>query len=341
MILVYKIILLFVLLLLSAFFSSSETALVSMSRLRVRHLVKQRKPGAKILKKLQDDPKRLLITILIGNNLVNVSASALATLIAMEIFKTNAVSYAIGIMTFLILVFGEITPKTFATYHNRRFSLFVARPIWILSVILYPLLVVFEGIAFFFMRLFRMEKKKVPLVTEAEIKTIVELGEDIGAIKKTEEALIKNVFKFDDVEVEDIMTPKNKIFSLDSEKKLKDVMPLILKRHHTRIPIYREDPENIMGVINVNNILKCYANGKTNVTLRKIMKHVFYILDTRKLDVLLKEFLSKSVHLAVVMDEQHKLRGIVTLEDVLEELVGEITDEKEIEHLKLKNKIKE
>ena len=134
----YKIILLVVLLVLSAFFSSSETALVSISRLRVRHLIKQRKPGANTLKKLKDDPKRLLITILIGNNLVNVSASAIATLIAMELFTSNALSYAIGIMTLLILVFGEITPKTFASYHNRRFSLFVARPIWFLSIVLYP-----------------------------------------------------------------------------------------------------------------------------------------------------------------------------------------------------------
>lgn len=335
MILAYKITLLIVLLALSAFFSGSETALVSMSRLRVRHLVKQNKPGSKILKKLKDDPKRLLITILICNNLANVSASALATLIAMDIFRNNAVSFAIGIMTFLILIFGEITPKTFATYHNRRFSLLVARPIWFLSIILYPLIVIFDRIALFFMKLFGWKRKKNPVVTEAEIKTIVELGEDIGAIKKTEEVLIKNVFKFDDVEVEDIMTPKKGIFSLEAEKKLKDVIPVILKKHNTRIPIYRKEPENIMGVINANDILKYYANKKTNIPLRKIMKRVFFILDKRKLDFLLKRFLSKNIHLAVVIDKDHKLKGIVTLEDVLEELVGEITDEKEIEALRL------
>lgn len=338
MILIYKIVVLILLLFLSAFFSSSETALVSMSRLRVRHLLNQNKPGAKALKKLKDEPKRALITILIGNNLVNVSASALATLVAMDIFRNNAVSYAIGIITFLLLVFGEITPKTFATYHNRRFSLLVARPILFLSFILYPLVVVFDAIALFFMKIFGWERKKKPVVTEAEIKSIVGLGEDVGAIKKTEEALIKNVFKFDDVEVEDIMTPKNRIFSLDAEKKLKDVMPMILKKPHTRIPVYRKEPENIMGVINKNDILKCYVNKKTNVHLRKIMKRVFYILDKRKLDVLLKQFLSKNMHMAVVVDENCKLKGIVTLEDVLEELVGEITDEKEIEALKIKKK---
>lgn len=338
MILIYKIIALVILLFLSAFFSSSETALVSMSRLRVRHLVKQGKPGARALKKLKDDPKRLLITILIGNNLVNVSASALATLIAMDIFKSNAVSYAIGIMTFLLLVFGEITPKTFATYHNRRFSLLVARPIYFLSTLLYPLVVIFDSIALFFMKIFGWERKKKPIVTEAEIRSIVELGEDIGAIKKTEEALIKNVFRFDDVEVEDIMTPKEKIFSLDAEEKLKDVMPVILKRPYTRIPVYRKEPENIMGVINKNDILRCCIGKKTSIPLRKIMKRVFYILDKRKLDFLLKQFLSRRIHLAVVVDENCKLKGIVTLEDVLEELVGEITDEKEIEALKIKKK---
>jgi len=338
MILIYKIIGLFVLLFLSAFFSGSETALVSMSRLRVRHLLKQNKPGSKALKKLKDDPKRLLITILIGNNLVNVSASALATLIAIDIFKTNAVSYAIGIMTFLILVFGEITPKSFATYHNKKISLLVARPILFLSYVLYPLVIIFDAIALFFMKIFGWEYKKKPVVTEAEIKSIVELGEDVGAIKKIEEVLIKNVFKFDDIEVADIMTPKRRIFSLDAEKKLKDVIPVILKKHHTRIPIYRKEPENIMGVINANDILKCYVKRETNVPLRKIMKHIFFILDKRKLDVLLKQFLSKNIHMAVVIDENHKLQGIVTLEDVLEELVGEITDEKEIEHLKIKKK---
>ncbi len=338
MILMYKIVVLIILLILSAFFSSSETALVSMSRLRVRHLVKQRKPGAKILKKLKDDPKRLLITILIGNNLVNVSASAMATLIAMDIFENNAVSYAIGIITFLILVLGEITPKTFATYHNKRFSLLVARPIWFLSIVFYPLVVVFDGITQFLMKIFGWEKKKKPVVTEAEIRSIVELGEDVGAIKKTEEALIKNVFRFDDVKVGDIMIPREKIFSLDAEKKLKDVIPIILKKRYTRIPVYREYPENIMGVISKSDILSCYANKKTDIHLRKIMKRVFYILDKRKIDFLLKQFLSKNIHLAVVMDENQNLRGIVTLEDVLEELVGEITDEKEIEHLKIKKK---
>ena len=338
--LAYKIIGLIVLLFLSAFFSSSETALVSMSRLRVRHLLKQGKPGSKALKKLKDDPKRLLITILIGNNLVNVSASALATLIAMELFASNAVSYAIGIMTFLILVFGEITPKTFATYHNRRFSLFVAEPIYFLSIVLYPFVVFFDAIALFFMKIFGWEKKKKPVVTEAEIKTIVEMGEDAGAIKKTEEALIKNVFRFDDVEVEDIMIPKKKIFSLDAERKLKDAIPVIMKKHHTRIPVYREDPENIMGVVHTRDILKVYARKKMNLPLRRVMKPVFFIYGKSKLDVLLKRFLSKNIHLAIVIDENHSVQGIVTLEDVLEELVGEITDEKEIEHLKLQKKIK-
>jgi len=338
MVLTYNIIALGVLLFLSAFFSSSETALVSMSRLRVRHLVKQGKSGAKTLKKLKDDPKRLLITILICNNLVNVSASVLATIIAMDLFKNNAVSYAIGIMTFLILVFGEITPKTFATYHNRKFSLFVARPIYFLSIILYPLVIVFDGIALFFMKLFGMPKKKKPLVTEAEIKTIVELGEDVGAIKKIEEALIKNVFRFDDVEVEDIMTPKNKIFSLDAEKKLKDVIPTLLKKHHTRVPVYRKDPENIMGVVYKSDILDYYVKKKTDLPLRKIMKHAFFISGTSKIDALLKKFLAKHVHIAIVLNENHKLVGIVTLEDVLEELVGEIVDEKEAEKLKVKVK---
>jgi putative hemolysin len=333
--LVYNILGLIVLLLLSAFFSGAETALVSMSRLRVRHLLKQKKRGAKYLQKLKDDPKRLLITVLICNNLVNVSASAMATVVALDIFESNSLGLAIGIITFLILVFGEITPKTFATYHNRRFSLFVARPIYWLSIVLYPLVIFFDWIASVLMKLFGWERQKKPLVTEAEIQSIVELGEDIGAIKTTEEALIKNVFRFDDVEVEDIMTPKKKIFSLNADMSLKDALPLILKKPYTRIPIYRKEPENIMGVVHKNDILRSICGEKDNIPLRRIMRRVYYINNKRKIDVLLKEFLSKNSHLAVVVDSESRLQGIVSLEDVLEELVGEITDEKEIELLGL------
>ncbi|MBW2989533.1 hemolysin family protein [Candidatus Woesearchaeota archaeon] len=340
MTLIYKIIGLAVSLFFSAFFSSSETALVSMSRLRVRHMIKHRKRGAKALRKLKDNPRRMLITILIGNNLANVTASALATWIAMDIFKGNAISYAIGIMTFLILVFGEITPKSFASYHNKRFSLFVAEPIWILSMILYPFVIVFGSITTFLLWAFGFEKKKKPVVTEAEIKTIVEMGEDVGAIKKTEEALIKNVFRFDDVSVEDIMTPRDKVFSRDCEEKLKDAISVILRKHYTRIPVYRKNPDNIMGMVSTRSILRCFANRKTNIPLRRIMRPTFYIYGKSKLDLLLKQFLSKNVHMAVVIDEEHKVQGIVTLEDALEELVGEITDEKEIEALKIRQKIK-
>ncbi|MEA2037558.1 MAG: hemolysin family protein [Nanoarchaeota archaeon] len=336
MTLLYEIILLFMMLALSAFFSGSETALVSISRLRVKHMVKQGKAGSRTLKKLKDDPKRLLITILICNNLANVTASALATLIAIKIFQNNAVSLAVGLMTFLLLIFGEITPKTFATHHNKRFSLLVAKPIYLLSIVLYPLVVFFDWIALMFMNLFGWEMKKTPVVTEAEIKTIVEMGEDAGAIKKIEEALIKNVFKFDDIEVEDIMVPKNKVFSLDANRKLKDVLSLILKTPYTRIPIYRMDPEHITGVILKSDILKKCVENKTDIPLRKMIRHVPFVLHTTKIDQLLKKFLSENVHMFIVLNEHHNLKGIVTLEDVLEELVGEITDEKEIEALKLK-----
>lgn len=333
-----QIIILCILLVLSAFFSGSETALVSLSRLRVRHLVNEKRKGSATLKKLKDNPNRMLITLLIGNNLVNVSASALATVIATNIFSSNAIGLAIGIMTFLLLVFGEITPKTFANYHNRTISLLVAKPIWVLSIILFPIVKLFDYFTAFLMKLFGAPPKKKPVVTEEEIKSIVELGEDIGAIKTSEEFMIKNIFKFDDIEVEDIMTPFAKIVSIPSTAALSEVEHLIIKKPFSRFPVYKGGKRTIIGIVHSKDVLKHYAKGEKKTPITKLTKKIFFINKNRTIDILLKQFLSKKIHLAAVIDDIYNVVGIVTLEDVLEEIVGEIVDEKEIETLKVRVK---
>ena len=334
----YQIAALIVLLALSAFFSGSETALVSLSRLRIVNLVKEKKRGSEALMKLKKDPKRLLITILIGNNLVNVAASVLATNIVISQGYPHVFGIVTGVMTLLLLVFGEITPKTFATAHNVRLSLLVAEPIYMLSVMIYPLVVLFDFIANFFTSIFGWKIKKNPVVTEAEIKSIVELGGEAGTVKKLEEAMIKNIFRLDDVMVKDIMTTKERIFSIDADTKLKDALPLVLKKPYSRIPIHAGDKQHIVGVVYIVDLLKQCNAGKTDIPMKQIRKKVFFIFSTRTIDVLLKQFLAKRIHMAVVVDDLYNLAGVVTLEDVLEEIVGEIVDEKEAERLKLKVK---
>lgn len=333
----YQLLTLAILLLLSAFFSASETALISMSKLRVKHLLKLKKRGAKELQKLKDEPRRILITILIGNNLVNVSASAIATMLTLDIFGSAALSYSIGITTFILLVFGEITPKSLANHYNRQISLWVAKPIYYMSRIMHPLIVFFDSISTVFFKVFKKEKNH-PLITKSEIETIVEIGEDIGALKKMEEVLIKNVFRFDDILVEEIMTSKERMFCLESETRIKDAIPTLLNKPYTRIPIYMQHSDNVLGFISKDDILRCYANHQAHIPLRLILKPIPCIFRDEKLDVLLKQFLHNHIHIAAVITRDHKLLGIVTLEDLLEELVGEIIDEKEIEALKLQKK---
>lgn len=333
-----QLLILLILLLLSAFFSGSETALLSLSRLRVRHLIQEKKPGALALKKLKDNPNRMLITLLIGNNLVNVSASAIATVVAGEIFNSNAVGYAIGIMTLLVLLFGEITPKVFCNYHNKAISLLVAKPIWTLSIILFPVVWLFDRFTIMLMKLFGGAPKKKPLVTEEEIKSIVELGEDEGAINKSEEYMIKNIFRFDDVRVIDVMTPYSKIVAIPEGMLLSEALATIIKKPFSRFPVYRGDKRKLIGMVYTKDVLKHVSSQETALPVTKLMKKIFYIHKNRTIDLLLKEFLSKRTHLAAVIDDVHDVVGIVTLEDVLEEIVGEIVDEKEIEEMKLKVK---
>jgi CBS domain containing-hemolysin-like protein len=312
---------------LSAFFSSSETALVSLSRLRVRHLVEKGGRLAKILKKLKEDPQRMLNTILIGNNLVNIAAAAMATSIALDIFESHAVGIATGVMTFLILIFGEITPKSLATQFSEPYAKFVALPIWYLSIIFYPFIKVFDWFFAFLMKIFG-GKVKEPTVSEDYLKSIVTISEEEGSIKEIEKEMINKIFEFDDINASEIMTPRTDMFLLSSALKLGDALKIILKKPHSRIPVYEKTKDNIVGIVYLRDIVKHYVkNKKANLTLSKIMKKPFFVPETKKIDSLLKQFQKKKEHMAIVVDEHGIITGLVTIEDILEEIVGEIMDE--------------
>jgi len=315
---------LFFLLFLSGFFSSSETALFSISRAKAKHIAKGTNKRDKLIKKMKDDSHKLLTTILIGNNLVNIGASAMATSLAMDIFANNAVSIATGIMTLFILIFGEILPKSIAAKNNILIGRLVIYPIYLLSIIFFPVVVLLN-----FIPKITGKMKRSPIATEEELMTIVEAVEEEGEIKQKEKELINNIFKLDDVNASEIMTPSVDIFTVEIDQPL----PLhdIIESGYTRIPVIQGNIDNIEGLLNIRDILKAQIEPQNTFNIRQIMTKPLFIPETKKINELLNLFQKNKNHIAVTVNEHGENSGIVSLEDVLEVLVGEIEDESDKE----------
>ena len=316
----YNIIILIVLLLLSGFFSSSETALFSISKTKARHLAKEDSKTYKLIDTMKNDPHKLLSTILIGNNIVNVGASALATSTTMNILPNYAVGVATGIMTFLILVFGEIFPKSVATRNNILIAKITIFPIYWLSILFYPIIMFMN-----FIPKLTGKIKKTPSATEEELMTFVEVVEEQGEIKEEEKELIHNIFEFDDTSASEIMTPRTDMFVVDADEKLK--LDEVVKSGFTRIPVIEGDIDHVVGIINIKDLFMHQAISDTQIDVRKIMSKPYFVPENKKLDQLLHQFKTRKHHIAIVVDEHGGVSGLITLEDALEEIVGEITDE--------------
>ncbi len=321
-----KIITLVILILLSGFFSGVETALFSLSRLRVKHLVRKGVKGARAVEKLKDKPQRLLITILVGNNLVNIAASALATSIVYQISRSYAVSITTGIMTLIILVFGEITPKTLATKHGEQISLIVARPLQFLQTVLSPVIFLFEVLTNVLTNITGQKPK--PLVTEDEIETFVTVAEQAGQIKDMEKRMIHRLFRLDDLEAKDIMTPRNQVVAVSASSLIKDIAETFHSKGYARLPVYKENLDHIRGFVHVIDVQKSLLD-KEKEPVSSIMRPIPFVPESKKLDSLLKFFQRTKQHIAIVVNQFGTNVGLVTLEDVLEEIVGEIIDETE------------
>ncbi|MAG91962.1 hypothetical protein CMO83_04770 [Candidatus Woesearchaeota archaeon] len=320
-----QIIIIIVLLVLSAFFAGSEAALLSLSRFRVRYMVEKKRFGAIYIKKLKDNPETLLSTILIGNNVVNVAAAAMATSIAITILQNNAVGIATGVMTFLLLIFGEITPKTLATRNNEAFSLFAARIIWYMSIVLYPVIKLLD---FFLKALNKLiGSKKTHILSEEELKTIVKTSEEEGSIKEIEKKMIEKIFDFDNTTVGDVMTDKKRMVLVNSELAIKDVLKLPMAKMYSRLPVYTKRRENIVGILNLKDTLKYLKSKKLDVKVGDIMREPFFVFKNKKIDSMLHMFQKRKEHMAIVADEKGFIVGLVTIENILEEIVGEIIDE--------------
>jgi putative hemolysin len=324
----FEVTLLIICLFLSGFFSSSETALFSISKIKAFHIAKDGSKTGHLIMQMKEDSHSLLTTILIGNNLVNIGASALATSIAMSQFKSNAVGIATGIMTLLILVFGEIFPKSFANHNNVLVSKWVIYPLYWLSRLFWPLIYILN----FIPRLHGAMDNAQESVTEDELMTMVEVVEEDGEIKEEEKEYITNIFEFDDTSCSEIMTPRADMFFVDVSQGL-DIQA-ILKTGYSRIPVIEDSIDNIIGILHVKDLFvsfqKLAASEKevtSSLDVKKIIKLPYFIPESKKLDSLLQEFKIKKNHMAVVVDEHGGVSGIVTLEDVVEEIIGEIIDE--------------
>ncbi len=319
-----EIILFVVCLLLSGFFSGSEVALISITRAKVRALLSQGRTGAKALDTLKRSTDALPITILIGNNIVNVAAASLATAIAIAVYGDVGIGIATGVTVILMLIFGEIGPKMYASRHTEALALRVARPILYLSRVLYPVLWVADRIKRQFA--FRPGTTE-PVVTEEEIKEWIDVGEEEGTIEEEERDMLYSVLRFGDTTVREVMTPRVDVVMIEDTSTLENALSSFNETGFSRIPVYHEHIDNVIGLLNVKDVFSAVFRQQTSATIRNLMYESYFVPESKKIDELLKELQVKKQHMAVVLDEYGSFAGIVTVEDMLEELVGEIMDE--------------
>jgi len=311
---------------LSGFFSGLEVALVSTRKSKVQQLLDQKVKGAKALYKLKSNPAWMMSSVNLGNNLVNVAASALATSIAIRLFGNDGLGIAIGIMTFLILVFGEITPKTYCNANSVKIALKFSPLLLGFSYAFYPIVKFFEIISRGMVKL-TGSSYHPPALTEEEIKGVIDQGLADKALEKEERELVHSALEFDDTVIRAVMTPRPKMFTLNSKMPLFEALPLIIKSGHSRIPLHEKNKDEIVGFVHVGDILKELEQDRKMTRLEQIARKPIIASQEKMVSSLLREMKGRRVHIAIVMDEFGAVEGLVTLEDLLEEIVGEIEDE--------------
>jgi len=316
--------LLVVLLVLSAFFSGSEIALFSLGEVKVRALVEEERVGARALAELKREPERVLITILIGNNVANIGAASVATYAATRAMGSAGVGVATGVMTLLVLFFGEITPKSFAARNAVRLSLLSAPVLRALGRLLIPLVVPLEYLV---TSILPARASSVPRVTEREIRTMTRMGHQSGEIEEHERQIIERAFMLDRRRAWEIMTPRVEIFAWEDSLALSDVAPILSEVRFSRIPIYGESLDEVTGVLYLRDAYQALLSGQRDVPLSELAREPLFVPESIPLIRLLEQFRTRRIHMALVVDEHGGIDGLATLEDILEELVGEIVDE--------------
>ena len=314
---------------LSGFFSGLEVALVGVRKSKVVQLFNEGKKGSKALHKLKMNPSWMMSSVNLGNNLVNVGASALATSVAIRLFGNDGLGIAVGVMTFLILVFGEITPKTYCNANSTKVALRYAPVLLAFSYVFYPVVKFFEIITRGVVKITGSSYTPPP-ITEEEIKGVIDQGLAEKAIEKEEMELVHGALNFDDTVIRSVMTPRTKMFTLNAKMLLFEALPQINQSAHSRIPIFGDTRDDIVGFIHVRDVLRELEKDKEVVTLEQIARKPVFASQEKMVSSLLKEMKGRKTHMAIVVDEHGGVEGLVTLEDLLEEIVGEIEDETDL-----------
>lgn len=323
---IFQIIVLVILLLLSAFFSSAETALTTVNRIRMRTLAEDGDKRAQRVLRITDDSGKMLSAILIGNNIVNLSASSLATSLAIKIWGSVGAGIATGILTFLILIFGEISPKTLATIHSERIALLYSGAIDTLMKVLTPVIYLINKLAMGFLMLLRVDPTAGDQqMTEEELRTIVDVGKESGVIESEEHEMINNLFDFGDAQAKEVMVPRIDMTFANIENTYDELIEIFQEDKFTRLPVYEDTTDNVIGILNMKDLL--LYKDKEHFSIRDIMREPYFTYEHKNTAELFIEMRKSSISLAIVLDEYGATAGLITLEDLLEEIVGEIRDE--------------
>ncbi len=344
-ILYVKLGILILLIILSGIFSSSETSIMGMSIAKIKQMEEVDEKGARTLKRLKKKLSSLLITILIGNNLVNIAATALLTELTVEYFAgTNAALITTVVMTILILIFGEITPKTYASHNPEKVAAKVGGFLELLDFLFKPISTVLKLITNFIIKTLGGDIDHIStFVTQEEIRSLVDVGEEEGIVNAQEREMIDGIFDIDEMSVSEIMVPRIDVVAIEESSSLYDILEIIRDFGHSRIPVYRDSIDNIIGIIHAKDLLVLDIISMKEdelIDISSLMRSAFYVPENKKISDLLVEFKQKKTHMAIILDEYGGTEGIVTIEDIIEEIVGDIFDEYDAE-INLIEKIKD
>lgn len=325
-----------ILLALSGIFSASETALMSLSKIRLRKMEEENVKGVEVLKKIMDDPSKLLSSILVANNVVNIGASSIATALFMEWVGASGVPLATFIMTVLVLIFGEITPKSISSNSPERVAIVVCRFISIVMAILSPVVAILNIVRKLIFKILRIEEKhNEPLITEEDLKTYVDVSHEEGVIEMEEKEIIHNVFAFGDLQVKHAMINRMDIVAVDKNISYKELVEIFEEEKFTRIPVYEDNVDSIIGIVNIKDIAFLEKEKKEMFNVVNYMREPFFTYEFKNVVELLEEMKVEKIQMAIVIDEYGGTAGLITIENLVEEIVGDIGDEFDNEELEI------
>ncbi len=325
---IIQIVMLVILLIGSGFFSASETALMSLSRIRIRHMQEEGVKGAKLVGKLTEDSGKLLSSILVGNNVVNIAATSISTSLFISILGTQGVAVATALMTILVLIFGEITPKTIAANNSEKIAILVSKPIKVIILILTPVVWVFNIITNIIFKIFGIKSKSgQPYITEEELRTMVNVSQEEGVLEIEERQIINNVFQFGDMQAKEAMVQRLDMVCIDADDGYKEIINLFKEEQFSRMPVYEESADDIIGIVNIKDIIFLEEDEIANFDIRNYVREAFFTYEFKKITELLEEMKKDKSQMAIVVDEYGGTAGLITIEDLVEEIVGEIEDE--------------